>query len=307
MTNKVRRSSKASEEELVIACEEKTCERKFITFMGMRTHLKRVHNISYKGRKIPLNLTVCLNCKKDFKSNKNLAAHGSPEVCKKRFDVGWETLQCQLADCGITYKKYVGKNANRKGRMYCSKTCATKANSLKMRIAREKFIASGGYTNTCSRCKDSFQTLDKDKRYCSRKCSYAGNGGLRDGGGHSKQFKYTNRFSEKMSLNKDEIRVAKILDSLPIKWNRNTKGFSYKTEANKDRKFYPDFYIEDIDLYVEYKGWVTDEMTHKMSDAELRNNDLKLLIVVGESPRFAHHGLSILALQAHIDELLKKS
>ena len=41
-----------------------------------------------------------------------------------------------------------------------------------------------------------------------------------------------------------------------------------------------------------YKGWITEKMSHKMSDAQSRNN-LNLLIVVGSDKRYIDMGLSL--------------
>lgn len=46
-------------------------------------------------------------------------------------------------------------------------------------------------------------------------------------------------------------------------------------------------------MYLEYKGWITDKMDHKMKDAQLKNSDLKLLIVVGRNKRYLHMGVPL--------------
>jgi hypothetical protein len=69
-------------------------------------------------------------------------------------------------------------------------------------------------------------------------------------------------------------------------------GFPYTDLQGRQRKFYPDFYIEDFDLYVEYKGWVIPDMVHKMNDAK-ENNDFNLLIVYSNCKRFSTMGITI--------------
>jgi len=333
---KTKRSTDADPSELIIPCDFKTCERKFLTFMGMRTHLKMVHNISYKTRKIDPNSTFCSSCKTEFKTNKSLIAHGSSEVCAKRRAKGWKILICQNQSCNKVFEKYAGRSGNRKGLKFCSIECSTKIVSLRVYshtcfVCKKDFKSNSSkskYCNLecknserksrslskikrqkvgpryifCSMCKKEFFANTTTRKFCSNKCSFAGrdlsnNGGLRPGGGRSKNFHHTVKSGEIMYLNREEIRVANFLDSLPINWTRNSKGFPYVTLEGKNRKFYPDFYIEDYDLYIEYKGWVTDDMLHKMRDSFDKNSDLNLFIIVGESVRFSHVGVSIQDLE----------
>ena len=103
-----------------------------------------------------------------------------------------------------------------------------------------------------------------------------------------------------MKLNLEEIEVSKILDSLKLDWDRNWKFFRYLDEDVKERKFYPDFYIKDLNLFVEYKGWITDKMRNKMRNSLLLNN-FNLLIVVGKDPRVSKDGLCIDKLEDYLN------
>ena len=158
----------------------------------------------------------------------------------------------------------------------------------------------------CPICDNEFYSTNKT---CSRKCSHllssinskgkkhkmikdtSKMGGLRNGGGKSKQIPYTNWLNYKMSLNNEEIKVAKELDELKLNWNRNIKGFPYTTLDGKCKKYYPDFIIDEH-IYIEYKGWITEEMEHKMLDAKIKNN-LNLIIVVGNDKRYINNGIKI--------------
>lgn len=53
-----------------------------------------------------------------------------------------------------------------------------------------------------------------------------------------------------------EVIVAKWLDLNNIKWEHETKSFDY--EWNGVRKYYPDFYLPDFDLFIEVKGYETE-------------------------------------------------
>lgn len=125
------RSSHAKPEDLVVACELETCEDRFLTFMGMRTHLWRKHGITRKGLKIEEGATQCTNCLKEFEDTISLRAHGGPKACQKRTEKGhWDVFSCRYKPCGKQYKKYAGPNSKRKGLIYCSTDCSVKARTL---------------------------------------------------------------------------------------------------------------------------------------------------------------------------------
>lgn len=198
--------------------------------------------------------------------------------------------------------------------MSCSRSFSTKfkrfeinkkvSNSLRNKIKKTLEL-------TCNYCQIQFTVRLNRKyaKYCSKKCSCgaAGKkiksdtskmGGLREGGGRSKQYEYINWLGEKMKLNLDEIELAKIFDILKLNWTRNLSiYFKYYTESQVLKKFYPDFLIKDSNVFIEYKGFVTSEMKHKMENS-LIHNDFKLLIIYGRDKRYSKLGLNI-------DDLLK--
>lgn len=291
-----KRSRNADISELIVECKYETCERKFLTENGMRNHYYRVHIYnSYPERKdvrkITDGETKCSNCKKEFSNTTSLRAHGSPENCAKRRAKTWGTFTCQNPECGKIYEKYVGSKRKNKGQKYCSVECSAQARTIHPFI--EKICENKG-------CQELFLTNRSEQKYCHHKCSKgyiikdsSKMGGPRDGGGYSKLISYTNRFNEEMKLNKEEIELAEYLDKTEYTWTRNWTGFSYTDLESKSRKFYPDFYVKDLDLYIEYKGWITDKMDHKMKDAQLKNPNLNLLIVVGRDKRFVHMGVPL--------------
>ena len=51
-----------------------------------------------------------------------------------------------------------------------------------------------------------------------------------------------------------ELETAKWLDRNNIKWTNEIKGFEYDWEGSV-HLYYPDFYLNDLNLYVEVKGY----------------------------------------------------
>lgn len=54
-----------------------------------------------------------------------------------------------------------------------------------------------------------------------------------------------------------EVRVAKWLDSISIRWESEANPSKYYWEG-KTRKYFPDFYLIDYDVYIEVKGYRTE-------------------------------------------------
>lgn len=61
-----------------------------------------------------------------------------------------------------------------------------------------------------------------------------------------------------------EYKVAIYLDKNSYNWRRNIQKFDYIFD-NKNRKYTPDFYLPDLDLYIEVKGYETDKDRSKWS------------------------------------------
>lgn len=291
------RSSKLPKESLILSCENETCDRRFANIIGVRTHMARVHGYRKNFEpKIKEDERECTFCKKEFVSLMSLRAHGAAEVCAKRFAKNWKIVNC-LA-CGKINNKYVGRK-NGKGSIFCDMKCSSDYQKEKSRIqrAQTKFIQ-------CKGCeilfevrlpgKQKFHSLDCSQSYSGYRIADSSRmGGPRDGGGHSKVIEYVSRFDETMKLNREEILCAKLLDSSEFRWSRGKTGFPYTSESGAERKFYPDFFVEELNLHIEYKGWLTDAMRHKMKDAQNRNPNLRLLILVGDNSRYLNDGVQL--------------
>ena len=52
-----------------------------------------------------------------------------------------------------------------------------------------------------------------------------------------------------------ELAFAQLLDKHEIRWTKNsTICFPFVDSGGKHRRYYPDFYLEDYDYWVEIKG-----------------------------------------------------
>jgi hypothetical protein len=96
----------------------------------------------------------------------------------------------------------------------------------------------------------------------------------------SKRSIYETSEGKKVSMDSTwEVAMAKRLDDLGVRWVRDdTLKLSYLTRGRRKRKYIPDFYLPEYDLYIEVKGYWTDAARHKMKDVQKRN-PVKILIV----------------------------
>jgi hypothetical protein len=87
---------------------------------------------------------------------------------------------------------------------------------------------------------------------------------------HPESYSYKNFCGRaKKSLYKDEwmhssweLEVAKWFDANNIKWTKQVRYFYYEWNGSTHR-YFPDFYLQDLDLYVEVKGYETDRDIQK--------------------------------------------
>lgn len=84
-----------------------------------------------------------------------------------------------------------------------------------------------------------------------------------------------------------ELQYAIWLDKNNIKWSRCTESFEYYFEG-KQRKYTPDFYLQDTGEYIEIKGYKTSKDDAKWSQFPkdktlivLMKHDLEKLQVIG--------------------------
>lgn len=70
-----------------------------------------------------------------------------------------------------------------------------------------------------------------------------------------KKYKYQSPIAGEVILDGTwELKYARYLDSIGKNWIRNTLRFNYFDENSKTRTYCPDFYLPDLDLFIEIKG-----------------------------------------------------
>lgn len=98
--------------------------------------------------------------------------------------------------------------------------------------------------------------------------------------GRTKWIEYKDSYGTNIKLNGSwEVLVAEFLNKENINWSRPTLGFEYKWE-NKKHIYFPDFYLNDYDIYIEVKGFERERDKAKLQAFTkkiilLKNNEIQ--------------------------------
>ena len=109
------------------------------------------------------------------------------------------------------------------------------------------------------------------------KLSNSKNGGYRENAGRSKKYKVEDSFGKIVTLQSSyELLCSEILDEMNIKWIRP----SYL--KYDDRKYFPDFYLPDFDLYLDPKNDYLAEIDKSKIDKVIEQNKVNVFILTKE-------------------------
>jgi hypothetical protein len=183
--------------------------------------------------------------------------------CKSELKKPWQKKFCS-SSCNATYTNKLKPRRSKESRektgksvklVFLKRTKEKKEKIKEQRIAlnRLKRELKPKISAICLECGEIY--FNKNKKYCSNRCRLKTIGGLTIGGGRGKKCWYESPIAGKVYLRSSyELEYAKWLDSKKINWIVNKKSFEYKWEG-KIRKYYPDFYLIDKDLFIEIKGY----------------------------------------------------
>lgn len=77
-----------------------------------------------------------------------------------------------------------------------------------------------------------------------------------------------------------ELRFAKLCDKVNIKWEKNQKYiYTYKDNENKKHYYRPDFYLPEISIWIEIKGYWWGKDKEKMQLIFEQNKENKIKII----------------------------
>lgn len=162
---------------------------------------------------------------------------------------------------------------------YCSKTCSAQINNTSrvcspeqrakqsLALKGRKFPGRGNGSTfskvsfkTCSVCEKLFTIRGSAHKWtrktCSQDCKTIASVGLRtyQNGSRKPTWYYNTHQGKEVLLDSSwESTVASVLDQKSIRWSR-PDPVKWTDSTNKQRLYFPDFYLIDYDLYLDPKN-----------------------------------------------------
>lgn len=136
----------------------------------------------------------------------------------------------------------------------------------------------------CKECSNLFSYINRNKVYCSNECRIKGyskrakNNPLFGGNKNRHSLWYISPIAGKVYLESSyELKLAKELDANNIKWIR--PKFLYYIIDNTRKRYFPDFYLIDFDIYLDPKNFYLIEKDKLKIQYVKEQNNIKLLVL----------------------------
>lgn len=226
---------------------------------------------SFRSRD-PIKAT-CDNCRKLITRNKHrfqdsLLKTGGVMFCSRSCSIEYRTeyIEGVCETCTLPIKRCL-RDWEKTNHHFCSSRCAalySNKNSLfgkrgpkptKPKKITKKINRNGDYIKielACLECGAVFNGY-KSRKYCSRECS--GKNAYKPNSTRVHRSEYCGFQLDSGA----ELYFAKEMDLRNVRWLKNdgkkfTKFFEYADNNGKIRKYYPDFYLTEYNVWVEIKG-----------------------------------------------------
>lgn len=204
-------------------------------------------------------IKTCIHCNliKDYEKQQHFALH--VKYCQLNPNKGDKnkqtSLEKYLQNPNFCFNcKEILSYKNKKYK-YCSQKCESEFRS---------FDRLHKYKKICENCSLEFYSSIKRDRFCSLKCK-------NNYHQHHTLIAYRLKSNYKAFYNNQwfdsswEVEFAKRLDLSKINWIKNKNiYYLYKDNEGKIRKYYPDFYLHNFDIWIEIKGRIDEKSIFKM-------------------------------------------
>lgn len=189
--------------------------------------------------------------------------------------------------CCVCNKTVKRKTPDFTGRIICN-PCKRNENTINCQCCGKPFFKRKTVRKFCSgKCSGKYlgehvlkgRTLSKEHK---EKLSKVGN---HTGNTKCKYYKVFNLYMNKtISVQGTyELGYANYLNENNVNWIRDNKiSMQYKKDDNIIRNYFPDFYLPDIDEYIEIKGYFYPKDREKMKLVQEQNINKKINILFKE-------------------------
>jgi len=196
------------------------------------------------------------------------------DVCKKQFESKKLQFTCSRKCSGIRQQKQIDYSVMQKYyNTHLQKEVCEKFNisltTLKRLIRKNKIsvprthrdstVLSISKRDNVGKSKSINAEIERRNKISSTMQKNPKCGGLREGSGRGKKQWYDSPIAGRVYLRSSyELEYVKYLDKNNINWKPNHQKFLY-TFNNKQKYYYPDFYLVDSNEYIEIKGYKTEK------------------------------------------------
>ena len=224
---------------------------------------------------------ICLFCNKEF-----VDLYGESKFCSQSCSAGFnnkERMKNGKSSKGFKYK-IIERNCKCGSKFSIAENQHSIIECDKCRrieyIGKRKFIIMN---TTCVICgKDlTYGKGQKVKKTCSRECysklmSNNAKQNINCGG----ETNYKRYVYNGISMDSTwEVEVAKLIDSLNIKWDRSKKlCLWWYDDKNNKRRYHPDFYLPNFDVFLDTKNKYLMEQDKYKIQKVLENNKVNLIV-----------------------------
>lgn len=141
-------------------------------------------------------------------------------------------------------------------------------------LVKENDIRVAAYANSLTGRQSTSVWTTEMRKTQSDIAKSNGSGGYRPNAGHSQKFKVTDSFGNEVTLQSSyELLCSEILDHLQIKWIR-PKSLKYD-----GKRYFPDFYLPEHDLYLDPKNEYLAKQDAKKIACVCEQNDVQVIIL----------------------------
>jgi hypothetical protein len=176
------------------------------------------------------------------------------------------------------------------GRIICN-TCKRNENTINCQYCGKIFFKRKSVRKFCSgACSSKYfgekvlsgRIVSRETREKLSKIGYRCN----NGHAKTKYYKVLSLYQNKIVSVQGtyELKYAEYLNANNINWIRSNKIFINYNRDNFDinRNYFPDFYLPDLDEYIEIKGYFFPKDKEKMKLVQEQNTDKKIRILFKE-------------------------
>ena len=227
--------------------------------------------------------TICKKCAREFKfkvkknadrqfcsnscstSYRNSTKSKKPKLvenckkCLKNFETKWENQKFCSRSCANSYTNSLRERSEETNRKTAESVSKWREENPEKALLSLKNIGKGknilypyprtrlfGY-RTCNCCSKKYWSTTFDSKTCSPECA-------RLNSTYRKIVHLYEHNGIQLKLESSwEVEIASWLDGLNVKWER-PKHIPWTDITGKNRKYFPDFYLNDFDIYVDPKN-----------------------------------------------------